>query len=219
MLEISMLKLNIIFNWKSMGINAYLPLLTSLLLLIVIVLNNGDIVLSMPVIEMVFPIFGCWWSIFILHDLLSENGNEVLFSLPMKRWKLGVVPVLIFFLLYMCLMIVMLALMSNWIGLMAVISLGLQLSVQSFFYAGLGFLSMVITRSTGWSIIAATSYLSLMLLTTQTSSLQIIDIYLHNVRPIPVSELIYFIQKVGVLGILMFINAQYLLSTTTRFKT
>lgn len=214
-----MFKSYIVFNWKSMGMNAYLPLLTSLFLLGVVVLNNGNLAQSMSVIEMVFPIFGCWWSIFILHDLLSENGNEVLFSLPIKRWKLGVVGVLIFFLLYMCLMIIMLALMSSWIGLKAVFSLGLQLSVQSFFYAGLGFLSMVITRSTGWSIIVATSYLSLMLLTTQTSSFQIIDIYLHNVRPVPASELIYFIQKVGVLGILMFINAQYLLSTTTRFKT
>lgn len=214
-----MMRYSILINWRSMGFNAYLPVLIALFLVGIVFLNRGDLINSIPIIEMVFPIFSSWWTVFILHDLLSERGNEVLFSLPVSRWKVGTYVVLIFFLLYMVLMISMLIIMSTWIGIEAAISLSIQLSVQSFFYSGLGFLAIVITRDTGWSLIIATSYLSFQLLTTQTPFLQIFNIYLNNSRPIPVSELVFFVQKVGVIGILLFINAQYMLSTTTRFKT
>jgi hypothetical protein len=210
-------KINPFFQLKSMGISAYLPIITSAFLVFVIFINNGSLVESMPVIELIFPIMGCWWSIFVLHDLLSENGGEVLFSLPIRRWCYGSLSVITLFLMYMLLMIGMLLIMTTWLSKTTLVSLGLQLGAQSFFYAGLGFLAMVVTRNTGWALIIVTSYLSIELLTFK-NPIGMIDIYFHNVQAIPVSELSFLLNKVLVLGVILFINAQYFLSTTRRYK-
>jgi len=200
-----------------MSLNAYMPILTTLLLIVIIVFNDGDLTQTMPVIELIFPLFGCWWSVFILQDLLSEPGNELLFSLPVSRLKVGIFNVLLFFLLYVILLAIMLIVIMKWVDFNASISLGLQLTGQAFFYAGLGFLSMVLTRNTGWSLLVVTAYLSFQLLTTQTS-VGLINIYLGNSTPVPIPELKFFLRKVWVLGLVLFINAQFWLSTTTKFK-
>ncbi|NMI07148.1 hypothetical protein HF638_24455 [Paenibacillus sp. SZ31] len=207
----------LIYTWKAMSFNAYMPILTTLLLILILIFNDGDLTQTMPVIELIFPLFGSWWSIFVLQDLLSEHGNELLFSLPVSRFKIGIFNVLLFFFLYVILLTIMLIVLMKWINLNAAISLVLQLSAQAFFYAGLGFLAMVLTRNTGWSLLVVTSYLSFQLLTTQTS-VGFINIYLGNSIPIPISELKYFLRKIWVLSLILFINAQYWLSTTTKFK-
>ncbi|MBW7476033.1 hypothetical protein K0T92_14905 [Paenibacillus oenotherae] len=210
-------KINPYFQLKSMGISAFLPLVTSSFLVLIVFINSGSLVDSMPAIEFIFPIMGCWWSIFVLHDLLAEKGGEVLFALPVRRWCYGSLNVMTFYIMYMLLMVIMLLVMSNWFSQSELVSMGLQLGAQSFFYAGLGFLAMVLTRNTGWSLIIVTSYLSIELLTFR-NSISMFDIYLHNVEAIPVPELSNFLIKVVILGAILFINAQYFLSTTRRYK-
>lgn len=205
------------FDWRSMGAGAYLPLVVAGFLVLITIANNGEFVYIMTTIEMLFPFFGAWWSVFLLNDTLSESGNEVLFSLPIKRWHLGIVRVLAFFVIYLSLLVLMLLGMGYWIGFDHMLSLGIQLGAQSFFYSGLGFLAMVVTANTGWSLVVVVCYLSLQIL-TNGQSLSWIDIYLHNSRPIPVQAMSDFLRKTMILGIVLYLNAQYFFSTTTRLK-
>lgn len=209
--------INVRFDWRSMGGNAYPPFLAVLVLVSFTAANKGEFLSVLPMLELVFPFFGAWWSIFVLHDLLSEEGNEVLFTYPVKRWQVGIVRVVVFYFLHVVLLVAMLACLSIWIGHQHVLSLFLQLASQSFFYAGLGFLAMVITQNTGWSLVVVTSYLSLQIL-VRGEILPALDIYLHTVYPLPVERLLPYVKKNLILGCILFVNAQYLLSTTTRYK-
>jgi hypothetical protein len=209
--------LSLRFEWRSMGISAYLPFLVAALLVFIVYLNEDELPYFLPALEMLFPLFGCWWSVFVLHDLLAEEGGEVLFTYPRRRWHLGILRVFLFYLLYLLLMFVMLLGVGSVIGINQIPPLAWQYGVQSFFYSGLGFLAMVLTRSTGWSLILVTSYLSLMIL-TRGQSLQFLDIYLHNTSIMSIESMIPFLRKVGLYGLILYANAQYFLSTSNRFK-
>jgi hypothetical protein len=191
-------------------------LLVAAFLVFVVHLNDDELPYFLPVLEMLYPFFGCWWSVFVLNDLLAEEGGEVLFSYPIRRWQLGILRVFLFFLLYLLLMFVMLFVgVGSVIGVHQIPSLALQYGVQSFFYSGLGFLAMVLTRSTGWSLILVSTYLSLMIL-TRGETLPSLDIYLHNTSIIPIDLLLPFVKKVGIFGVILYANAQYFLSTSTQ---
>lgn len=205
------------FDWRCMGLGAYLPFLVVALLIFITAFNQGQLPDIMPAIEMLFPIFGSWWSIYVLHDLLSEGSNEVLLSYPVKRWNMGIVRVLSFFLLYLILMMVMLVIMSPWIGSQNILPLAMQLGAQSFFYSGLGFLAIVLTMNTGWSLIIVTCYLSLQIM-GRDGILPLLDIYLHNARPFPIQQLTPMLLKATLFGVAFYANAQYVLSTTKRVK-
>ena len=203
------------FEWRSMGVSAYIPILVAAFLVFVVDLNH-DLPTFLPVLEMLFPFFGCWWSVFVLHDLLSEAGGEVLYTYPIRRWQLGIFRVCLFFVMYLLLMFLMLYGVGTFIGVNQIAPLALQYGVQAFFYSGLGFLAMVLTRSTGWSLILVGGYLSVMVL-TRGEMLSFLDIYLHNTSIIPIDHLLPFVKKVGVFGVLLYVNAQYFLSTSNRY--
>lgn len=207
---------NLRLEWKKMGFNAYVPLIAVMLGLSVIAGTKGDFNVFMPLMELMLPLLSGWWILFLLHDTLSEEGNELLFSLPVPRWKLGLLPVVCFYLLYVLVLVFMLICSIPWIELDSLFWLAVQFVSQSFFFSALAFLAMVWTRSTGWSFILLVVYVSFALLTARSPFL--LDIYLHHTGPIPLQEVGGFLKKTWIFGLIFMVNAQFFLSTTTRYK-
>jgi hypothetical protein len=157
------------------------------------------------------------WTIQLSREEFLRRQNEWKIIRQSVQDNQFLLRVFLFYLLYLLLMFVMLLGVGSVIGINQIPPLAWQYGVQSFFYSGLGFLAMVLTRSTGWSLILVTSYLSLMIL-TRGQSLQFLDIYLHNTSIMSIESMIPFLRKVGLYGLILYANAQYFLSTSNRFK-
>jgi hypothetical protein len=78
---------------------------------------------------------------------------------------LGIARVMVFFCVYLGLMIFMLGTIELRTDEPLFFSLALQLGVQSFFMAGLGFLSMVLIRNAGWALFIPLIYTLIQLYT------------------------------------------------------
>ncbi|KJB86985.1 hypothetical protein AZ66_15660 [Paenibacillus sp. E194] len=63
--------------WKTMGPNAYVPIIVFILLILYGYFKHGALLFIVPALEACLPIFGSWWSIFLLKDLLEEEGGEL----------------------------------------------------------------------------------------------------------------------------------------------
>lgn len=182
-------KLNLIFDWRVMGVNAYIPFIVVLVLISYSKMKQDALTHIIPALELTFPAFAAWWSIFLFQDVLEEPGSETLFSYPIKRWKLGLARVGFFFIIYIILMLIMLFIIDQWsVTEDILLPLAIQLGTQSFFFAGLGFLSMVLFSKSGWALVILVVYTSTQVLTRGTL-IPIVNIFIFNQGVLPISEL------------------------------
>ncbi|NMM54837.1 hypothetical protein [Paenibacillus aquistagni] len=201
------------FNWRMMGLNAYMPLITSMILLLIAWINKSEVKDTFPALEMIFPLMSAWWTIFVLEDMLSSEGREILLTYPVKRWQSGLMRVLLFYCLYMVLMIIMLLIMNSWMQLSTVFSLAILFGSQSLFYTSLAFLGLTITHNTGWTLVILTAYLSVSLLSSSISnSFSFLDVYLHIIHVPPYEVVAPFVSKIIILSIVCLVNAHYIFS-------
>lgn len=210
-------KLHLIFDWKVMGVNAYIPFIVVVLLIGYGSLRRDALTHIIPALELTFPVFAAWWSIFLFQDVLEEPGGETLFSLPVKRWKLGVVRVGIFFGIYIFLMFLMLFIIDQWCVVDLLLPLALQLGAEAYFFAGLGFLAMSVTLNTGWSLVVIIAYTSTQIL-TRGALLPLINVFLFNERLLPISELWMHSGYTILLGGGLWFGAQFLFSKLQHFN-
>lgn len=153
---------NVWFDWRIMGIQAYVPLAAWILLILYCaVFRQGDtwsLAQQLPVLEMMLPVFSAWWSICLFQDVLEEEGSETLFSYPISRWKLGTARVLFFCLLYMGGIAAVLGVLQSWTGEPFWLSLTMQFSAQAVFFSSLGFLAVVAAAQVGWALLIVAGY-------------------------------------------------------------
>ena len=210
-------KLDLVFDWKVMGPTAYVPFIVVLLLIGYSSLRKDALSHIIPALELTFPVFAAWWSIFLFQDVLEEPGSETLFSYPIERWKIGVARVGIFFLLYMFLMFMMLLIIDQWSVADLFLPLAIQLGAESFFFAGLGFLAMVLTLNSGWSLVILIVYSSTQVL-TRGALIPSINVFLFNEKILPVSELWEPSGYSLLMGGGLWILANYLFGKMQRFN-
>ncbi|MFD2169655.1 hypothetical protein [Tumebacillus lipolyticus] len=209
-------RLNLAFDWRAMGFNAYLPLLMLLLCVLSgLYFSTGKF---LPMMEAVAPAFAAWWSIFLFQDLLEEPGGETLFSYPLSRFQLGIKRVLFWGAVYLVCLLASLALVDSQIQESITSSLFLQFGTQSVFFAGLGFLSVVLLRNCGWSLVVLVVY-SCTQIFTKGKLFPFFNVYLFNDRVLPVTDLLGRSVATFSAGVLLLILGQILLQRFTRFNS
>lgn len=185
-------KLDLIFDWKVMNINAYIPLIIFLLTLSYSsTWKESSVALEYitPAIEFTIPVFAAWWSIFLFQDVLEEPGSETIFSYPIARWKLGITRVFIFFAIYFILIVAMLLLLDAWVEGNVFLPLLIQFGTQAFFFAGMGFIAVVLLANSGWALVVVLIYTSTQAL-TNGSLFPFLNIFLFNKEPLAFNELL-----------------------------
>ncbi|MDD2402443.1 MAG: hypothetical protein PHI90_05330 [Clostridia bacterium] len=181
-------KLDVFFDWRTMGINRYIPFLIAVILIIYSYIRKDALTHIIPALELTFPVFAAWWSIFLFQDILEEPGCETVFSYPIKRWQLGIARTAVFFILYMLLMLIMLFLIDSICTMSIFIPLTMQLGAEAFFFAGLGFFAMAVTANSGWSLVVIIVYTSTQIL-TRGALFPMFNVFIFNDRLLKLSEL------------------------------
>lgn len=210
-------KLDLLFDWKAIENNACIPIIVAILLIGYSYLRLNALPHIIPALELVFPVFAAWWSIFIFQDILEEPGGEIIFSYSISRLQLGIIRVASFFILYLVLMIIMLLVIDQLCVADLFLPLALQLSTESFFFAGLGFLAMVITLNTGWALTIVVIYSCTQIL-TNGQMLPFINIYIFNDKLLTISELFSLSARPLLWGGLLWIIAQTILNKLQKYN-
>lgn len=213
-------KIDIPFEFKVMGINAYVPIIGFIVVFIYSVYNlrysNGwmNIIQSL---EMVLPFLAGWYSVFLFQDVLEEMGSETIFTYPVKRYELGLLRVLIFYAFYLIILAIILFAMQVMGNKNIFLSLFIQLSVQGLFFSAFGFLSAVITSSSIWALTILIIYAVSQIL-TRGSLFKFINIYIFNGDILPLNKLIVPVGKALAFSIIFFVIAHFLFKRFKNFK-
>lgn len=210
-------KLDLLFDWKALEKNAYVPIIVAILLIGYSYLRLNALTHIIPALEFFFPVFAAWWSIFIFQDILEEPGGEIIFSYSISRLQLGIIRVVSFFILYLILMIIMLLVIDHLCIADLFLSLALQLGTESFFFAGLGFLAMVTTLNTGWALTIVVIYSCTQILTAG-HMLPFINIYIFNDKLLTIKELLNLSAHPLLLGGSLWIIAQIILNKLQKYN-
>jgi hypothetical protein len=216
---------HIYFDIKSMGLLFWIPIFLYIFLIIYIysICKYEDIFLArmIPTLEFTVPLFAAWWSCFIFYDILEENGKELIFSYPIKRWKIGILKVCIFLILYYIILALFLFVLQQWTSKFIYYPLIVQLFYESYFFAGLGFLCMTITSNSLYSFTVPLLYAATMFFCNETKikAFNFMSIFLYNIDVVKINQLIKLSIIPLVFGSLFFIFAQIILDKNLNIFT
>ncbi|MFC4775916.1 hypothetical protein ACFO9Q_03875 [Paenibacillus sp. GCM10023252] len=206
----------LLFDWKAMGFNFYIPLLIMIFLYGYASLTGFTENNFVPSISLAVPPLAAWWSIYLMQHLLEEQGGEVLFSYPISIRILGLGRVLLFYLVFeLALFILILGVCSYQIGY--AFNFFVQLSIQSLFFASLGFMAMVYTKNTSWSLFIVATYASTQILTNGIV-MPLINVYFFRDRILLMEEIWGKLFIITLLSIGVLLTAQHSLNRTEKFK-
>jgi hypothetical protein len=158
----------------------------------------------LPILEYCIPVFSAWWSIFILQDVLEEEGGEIFFTYPVKRWKLGLGRILLSFVLYVVCIIIIVGLFIIITKDYRFVGTFIQLFFQSLFFSALGFTAMVLTANTSWSLFIIIAYESTQIITTG-NFFGLINIFNFNIKFLSVNEALISSFPTLIMALIMFI--------------
>lgn len=212
-------KTNIILDWKVMGINRYVPIFASLLILIYVrtlIVDSLNIAPIITGLESVLPVFCGWWTIQLFSEILEEEGGETILSYPVERIKLGSYRVGIFTLFYMVLIAIVIFIIQIWLGEKIFTSLFLQISIEAIFFSSLSFFLEVVICNSLWTLGIIFVYTSTDIL-TKGSVLPILNVFLFNKNIIPLKEIIPSTMHIVFLSIVLWILAQVIFNRHKRF--
>lgn len=148
-------------DFLCLGVNALVPAMITVLLMLIFGLLAARQTLDMSVCVRVFEAVCCpvvaWYSIFLLQPMLQEKGGEVFFTYPVSRfyygsWRLIRVYSVHVLFLTLSLSLFSLALQENlW-------ALWFQLGVESLIFLALGFLAMVLAADVHYALAIVICY-------------------------------------------------------------
>ncbi len=209
---------NLKFDFFSMGANSVVPLLTGLAVFVCIFVMDhfqSDISSTRIIVifECMIPWMASWWSIYLMERIVAMPGCELYFTLPVSRWYYGLWRICIGFMLYSIWISILLIMTKIWIHpQIAVFDLWIQLSLESLFFAFLGFLAMVLIRNIGYSLVAIMIYtLSQILFRGQL--FPVINVFVFNRTEI--DKVVYLsavYPRIGLLTLLTGLSAQFVLN-------
>ncbi|MFC5402602.1 hypothetical protein [Cohnella soli] len=210
-------KMTVLFDWKAMGGNAYIPLGVIMLLFVYGLFKNHSVASFIPGIETCIPIFGAWWPIFLLKDIIEEPGGETLFSYSVSKYMWGTYRISVYSLLYLILICLLLIAIDPFYDESLFISLFTQIGLESLFFSSLGFLTMVLCRNTGWALVLVAIYASTQIL-TGGELFSVINVYWFNHSLIPLNEQINHLGKWFIFSVILWIFAQTEFNKLQKFR-
>lgn len=206
------------FDWKSMGINAYIPLFVVLFISVYVSLLHGNIRYIIPAIELGLPVCSAWWAIFLFHDILDEPGSEVIFSYPTKRRKIGIFRVLLFCLLYSSIISILICVIVISTGNQTfLLSFLLQIYSECLFFSSLGFAAVALSRHISWSLYIVAGYASFQVITKGNVN-ALLNVFVFNERFLSLELLLSSIFKTILLSAILFIIGQKTFDHMERFN-
>lgn len=153
---------SLLYEFKSIGFLSLIPILVLITIFFYCksLIIKGEVPYKdiVPALEYVAAPFAAWWGIFVYMDILEAPGGEIIFSYPVKRYRMGILKAYLTFILYALLEGVMLWAIQRLCKEYFFDSLYLQFLLESFFLFSLGFFSMIILRSSSFSILVVASY-------------------------------------------------------------
>lgn len=204
----------IILESKIMGSLFYVPFIMMILVGLysfLIRTNHMAETYIVSIYENIIPLFASWWGIYILCDLLEEEGGEVLFTYGKNYFKIGILNNIKYFILYIILFsIVMVLGMHLSMGFISE-QLLIQIIFQSLFYCAFGFFTMILIKDSGWSIFVQISYFCINYF-TQGKLFPKLSIYLFNVRVPDNESVVSNSIKCIIFSITFFVVGQILLN-------
>ncbi|CAM4068999.1 hypothetical protein [Saccharibacillus endophyticus] len=206
-----------LFDWRAMGWNAYIPLVTGLVVLAYSLLAKGEERSILSMMEILLPAFSAWWSIFIFQDILDEPGGETLFSYPQSRWAIGLKRVLIFFMLYVLLITLILLVYSLILKHSFWGVTELQLIVQSLFFSALGYFLVVLLKSCSWAMLVTAAYVSFQVL-TRGSVFPWSNLYFFHIHRPSGPEVLSKLVVILVVGLILLFSAQLAINRLEKFN-
>lgn len=206
-----------LFDWRTMGWNAYIPLIIGMVVLAYMLSAKGEERAVLSMMEILLPAFSAWWSIFIFQDILDEPGGETLFSYPQSRWSIGLKRVLLFLLLYTLLITFILLVYSlimkhSFWGVTQ-----LQLIVQSLFFSALGYLLVVLLKSCSWAMLVTAAYVSFQVL-TRGSVFPWSNLYFFHIHKPLGPEVFSKLVVILVVGLILLFSAQFAINRLEKFN-
>jgi len=198
---------NYLNQYKMMDGAQYIPFVTIVVVYIFCYSYLAPQVLPqyiLPVLEYSIPVCSAWWSIFILQDVLEEEGGEIFFTYPVKRWKLGLGRVILSFVTYTVCIILMMVLFIITTQDLRFIGVFIRLFFQSLFFSALGFTSMVLTSNTTWSLFIIIAYESTQII-TRGKFFWFINIFNFNIQFTSIKDVLISSIPSVVMGLIMFI--------------
>ncbi|XQY90219.1 hypothetical protein ACNRWW_11755 [Metabacillus sp. HB246100] len=145
----SIKKVDFLFEAKSMGLSAILPIISLLFLVFFNYSEQGpEITRKLSIfIEFVICPLSAWWCIYLFIDYYEDNMEEVLFTYPVSIFFHGILRTLIFLFSFIAFFLICLIPLSyrheEFLYSMQV----LQYIPQCILYGSLGFCLMIISRN------------------------------------------------------------------------
>jgi len=148
-------------EFKILGLNFFVPFLILIAIFVVnAFMSNYKLGLdfTLNTYQIFIPFFAAWWSIFILYELLEQDGGELLLSCNSNKIKLGILSNLKFYLIYMAVSnLLIIANLFLFYDLFNVYFL-LQIAFKCLFVSSFSFFIMVLIKNSGWSIFCIIVY-------------------------------------------------------------
>lgn len=114
-------------------------------------------------------------------------------------------------------MFFMLLIIDQWFVADLLWSLALQLGVESFFFAGMGYLSMSLTRNSGWALVIVIVYNSTQIL-TRGALFPSINVFIFNEKLLSLSQLWPLSVHTLFWGVIFWLGAQILFGRLQHFN-
>ncbi|MGL4911599.1 MAG: hypothetical protein ACRC3Y_04125 [Romboutsia sp.] len=194
------------FEIKAMNINFIIPFL---FITFAIITNfvmrdrgvvHGNIILTA---EIFIPLGVAWLGIFTMKDLVEDEGCEVLFSYPIKRARFGLSKILKYGLIYAVGILIYSIITVQIFQEFNIVSLFLQLFIESMFMMSLGYTSIILTKNSGVSIAIVGMYIAsvgLFALAMPGSDIQKFSIMIYNMYTLPIGDVLILSTKTIIMG-------------------
>lgn len=204
------------FDVRAMGFLFYIPLIAVVFLMIYIFAEyrhiNTFVKNVIPTLEFSIPTVAAWWSSILFYNMLEEDGGEILFTYPQKRLSIGTLRVVTFLLLYSILIIVCVIIIQLKVDERIFVSLVIQFFSQSYFFSGLGFVSMIITKNVLWSFSIPLMYTFLQIFYKELQIFSVSNIFFFNENVLSLSQMSPKLVLIMVVGTIFFILGQIMIN-------
>ncbi|MFP7416772.1 hypothetical protein SFC65_24720 [Priestia filamentosa] len=156
-------KLDLKFEMKSMGFSFYAPPILLLLSIVYVMFSSSVDAIhhTASLLEFVICPFSAWWSIYLFLDYYEDMASEVLFSYPLSTFFHGIMRItslLIFFLMGLLLLLFCITLKHPSISLGDISILYLP---QAILYSYVGFTLMILSRNIIFPLLIIAGYLAI----------------------------------------------------------
>ena len=198
------------YDFKGMGYNSIVPIIAIIFISIYARMITDSMYPVMIFLERFAPVFASWWIIQSIYLYVEKETCEIFLSYSYSRIEFGVVRVSILLFAYT----ILIFLATCHLNIFN-IYVWLQLTVQSFFYASLGFFLVIYLQNGLWSTAIIFIVFALNCLNEYFGS-SIFGAQFYNIQPVTLYDITSPGIRILIVSTILLILAQYKLLKVQR---